>query len=147
MFDLFHEVIGIGAEFSTIETVLQQVAQAQGMLVGELPPVFSAFESFARSDQIAFAKAGIPAVLVAEGLKYHNQTPETGLRKILDWNRTVYHTPFDDLNQEMNLEAAAQHCRFLFAFAHALANAPSQPAWKPGTPFHNARLRSIAEKR
>jgi len=147
LFDLFHEVIGIGAEFSSLEQTLAQVAATGGFSVGQLPPVFSAFESFARSDQLSFAKAGIPALLVAEGLQYENQTPEAGLQKILDWNRRIYHTPFDDLNQEMNLEAATRHCRFLFALAYTLANSPTPPVWKPGTRFHNARLRSIAEKR
>lgn len=147
MFDQFNEVIGIGAHYSTLDEIFEQEAEKAGLSVGTLPPAFSEFESFARSDQIAFARSGIPALLIAEGLDYRNLSPEAGLQKILDWNRKIYHTPFDDINQEMNLAAAEQHCRFLFTFCHTLANLTSLPTWKPGTTFKNARLRSIAEKR
>ena len=44
---------------------LEEVAAEYGYNVSGVPPQFSASESFARSDQIAFAKAGIPSILIA----------------------------------------------------------------------------------
>ncbi|MCD4665981.1 MAG: M28 family peptidase [Bacteroidales bacterium] len=112
-----------------------------------MPSQFLSTESYARSDQIAFAKAGIPAILIMEGLNYKNISREQGLRLMIDWQQHIYHSPFDDLNQPMNFEAAQQHCQVIFAFCNYLANSLVKPEWQPGAPYINARLRSIAEKR
>ena len=147
MFDTFYDVIGIGAELSTLGDILEKVAIEQGMYVSNIPALFISSESFARSDQIAFAKAGIPSILVAEGFHYKNLTQDEGIQLFIDWQKHIYHTPFDDLNQPINFNATQQHCEFIFTFCHFLAYNKSIPVWKSGTPYINARLRSIAEKR
>jgi hypothetical protein len=58
-----------------------------------------------------------------------------------------YHTPFDDLLQDIDFVAAAQHAEVLFDLSFSLVNSDETPEWKPGSPFINARLRSIAEKK
>lgn len=147
MIDTFNDIVGIGAELSTINEHLQKVASTLGLTVSPVPTQFSTSESFARSDQIAFAKAGIPTILIAEGYHYTHLSHEEGIQKMIEWNQRIYHTPFDDLNQPMNFEATRQHAQVIFAFCHSLAHNPIPPEWKPGTPFINARLRAIAEKR
>ncbi|MGH7454815.1 MAG: hypothetical protein ACRENG_25895, partial [bacterium] len=92
-------------------------------------------------------KAGIPALLIMEGSNYRNTPREEGLRRMIEWGRRFYHTPFDDLAQPINMEAAQQHCQILFAFCCMLANVDSAPQWKKGAPYINARLQSVAEKR
>lgn len=147
MFEEFKDVIGLGQELSTLGESLKTVAKSMGIRVSPLPSQFLRVESFARSDQIAFAQAGIPSILIAEGLHYKESTPNQGLQRIVQWTENVYHTPFDDLNQFMNFEAAQQHCRIIFAFCYHLAQERDFPKWNTGTPYINARLRSIAEKR
>jgi len=147
MFEKFLDVVGVGQEFSTLSDLLHRVAASQGLKVSPLPSQFLAMESFARSDQIAFAQAGIPSILIAEGLLYENATPQQALDRMVHWTETYYHTPGDDLNQDINYEAAQQHCRFLFSFCHTLAHETNQPQWNSGTPYIIAWLRSIAEKR
>lgn len=145
--DLFNDVVGIGAELSTLGDHLCKVAEQLDLNVSPIPSQFLATESFARSDQIAFARAGIPSILIAEGLNYKSMTQQQALHATTEWYKNVYHTPFDDLNQPINYEAARQHCQVLFAFCWSLANSPALPEWNPGTPFINERLRTIAEKR
>jgi hypothetical protein len=58
-----------------------------------------------------------------------------------------YHSPADDLNQEIDFIAAAQHTEVLFNLILNVANSEDTPEWKSGSPFINARLRSIAEKK
>jgi hypothetical protein len=147
MFDTFDDVIGVGAELSSLGRELEVVAGRMGLRVSHMPPQFSPSRSFARSDQISFAKAGIPAVLVAEGTDYRHMTTAEAIRKLTDWNRHVYETPFDDLNQPMNFAAARQHCQVIMAFCTHLANAVPPPEWHPGSRYAAARLRTIAEKR
>ena len=145
--DQFNDVVGIGAELSTLGDHLKKVADQLNLKISQIPSQFLATESFARSDQIAFARLGIPSILISEGLNYKNMSQDKALQKIIEWYDNVYHTPFDDVNQSINYDAVRQHCQVLFAFCYSLANSTIMPEWKPDTPFINERLRTIAEKR
>ena len=65
----------------------------------------------------------------------------------LNWNNNIYHTPFDDLRQKMNFNAALQHLHIIYEITKVMANNSKAPSWEPSTPFVNARLQSMAEKR
>jgi hypothetical protein len=147
MFDTFDDIVGVGAELSTLGDLLEQVAGELRLRVSPIPAPFSSTVSFARSDQISFAKAGIPALLIMEGSNYRHTERQKGLQRMIEWGRKIYHTPFDDLQQPMNLEAAQQHVQILFAFCWALANLELAPQWEKGGPYVNTRLQTIAEKR
>ncbi len=147
LFDNFQDVIGIGAEYSSLEEHLAQVAAALDLQVSQFPLGCMALEAFVRSDQIAFARAGIPSILISEGFFYRHHTREEGLQRIDQWMRNFYHSPFDDLTQPLNFEAARQHCQFIFAFCHPIADGAFYPDWKPRSPYIMARLRSLAERR
>ncbi|MDZ7721343.1 MAG: M20/M25/M40 family metallo-hydrolase [candidate division KSB1 bacterium] len=147
VFDRFKSVIGVGHQLSTLGQTLEWMSDQYGYRIDPIPDPFIAKESFSRSDQIEFAKAGIPSMLIMEGLNYVHLTPEQGLKKHLDWMQNIYHTPFDDLQQPIHFNAVQQHARFLAAFIWTLANDPESPKWYPSTPFRNARLQTIAEKR
>lgn len=147
MFDTFDDIVGVGAELSTLGELLQEVAKEQQLSVSPLPAPFAEAASFGRSDQVAFARGGIPAILIMEGTKYRNTPSNAGLQRMIDWGQRIYHTPFDDLNQPMNLQAAQQHAQILFAFCYHLANLETAPEWKKGSPYLNVRLQSLAEQR
>lgn len=147
LFDTFEDLVGVGAELSSLGEILQRIAGEIGLTVSEVPAPFSASAAFARSDQFAFATAGIPAILIMEGQRYRNTSYDEGLQRMIRWGREIYHSPFDDLQQPLNYEAATQHTRALFAFCYALAELNEPPQWRPNTPFQNARLRTIAEQR
>ncbi len=147
MFDKFTDVVGVGAELSSLGEMLTNVCNNLTLEISPIPTEFSASESFFRSDQIAFAQAGIPSILIMEGLNYQNLSSEEGHKRQMEWLENYYHTPFDDLNQPLNFDAGIQHCYLLFKFCQYIANQEKEPKWKPGTPYINARLQSIAEKR
>ncbi len=147
MFDTFNDVVGVGAELSTLGNLMEQIAGELGLRVAPIPAPFPNMVSFARSDQITFAKAGVPALLVMEGPDYRHTSREAGLQRLISWGQRIYHTPFDDLQQSINLAAAEQHAQVLFALCLALANSANEPQWEKGVPYLAARLQSIAEKR
>ncbi len=147
LFEMFQDVIGIGAEHSTLQEHLIQIAFSFGLEVSQFQSRCIAMEAFIRSDQITFAKAGIPSILISESFSYPNHTREASLQRIEHWMHNYYHSPFDDLNQPLNFEAARKHCQLLFAFCHPIADGAFYPEWKPGTPYLTARLRSLAERR
>lgn len=147
LFRDFQTVVGVGAEFSTLENILSETAANMGLQVEPIPPQFKVVEAFNQSDQLSFASAGIPSILLLEGTKNKNMTEEEVLYAFIDYMINRYHTPFDDLDQEIDYLAAAQHAAILFDLVYSLSNSDEVPEWKAGSPFINARLRSIAEKR
>jgi Zn-dependent M28 family amino/carboxypeptidase len=148
IFDQVNEIIGVGAELSDLEADLETVARQFGLNIGTIPTqYFEESQTLNRSDQFSFAKAGIPSILILEGLDYKTLTYQEGLSRIIEWNTKIYHTPFDDLSQEINFAAAEQHTNFILAFTEHLAQRKDPVNWKPGVPFITARLRTIAEKR
>lgn len=146
-FDRFKSIIGVGSRYSTLKNILEKTAANNNLSVVPIPPVFKQTEAFNRSDQIAFANAGIPSVLVLEAPYFENLSEEEGLNRIINYEENIYHSPFDDLLQDINFEAAAQHINFLYNFIVDVANESQAPEWNPDAPYINARLRSIAEKR
>lgn len=146
-FDEFKSVIGVGIEYSTLEEILKSAAESQNLSIGEIPPMFKSYEAFNKSDQISFANAGIPSMLVLDAPDYFNMNREEAIRKFINFDRNIYHTPFDDLSIPINYKAVIQHIRLLFKVSNDIANSEKVPEWKPGSPFVNERLRTIAEKR
>jgi Zn-dependent M28 family amino/carboxypeptidase len=145
MFKDFKSIIGIGSEYSSLSDFLKLTASELDLSIENIPAQFRQFEAFNRSDQISFAIAGIPSILVLEGLKNKNKTGEEVLYSFINYMINIYHSPFDDLNQCIDYEAAVQHSQILFDLCYKIADSDEQPEWKPGTPYINARLRAIAE--
>ncbi|MGE5810131.1 MAG: M28 family peptidase [Ignavibacteria bacterium] len=147
VFDEFKSIVGVGADYSELGNLLKETAEDLNLTISSIPQQFQQSESFYRSDQIIFAMAGIPSILTMDGIDYKHLSEEEGLKKFLNYSRNIYHTPFDDLNQEINLDASIQHIEFLYLMSYKLLTGYEIPEWKEDSPFLNARLRSIAEKR
>ena len=103
------------------------------------------FDAFNKSDQLAFAIAGIPSILILEGVKNKTKSEEEVLNAFISYYLEKYHTPFDEINQDIDFDAASKHSKILFDLCYHLANKLNVPEWKTGSPFINARLRSISE--
>src|SRR4030088_1069004 len=81
---------------------------------------------FIRSDQYNFIKKGVPAVKADVGFELG--TPEQKIFK--DWLTNRYHAPSDDVNQPVDLAAAARFNQIILALAERVANADARPEWK-----------------
>ena len=112
-----------------------------------MPEYFNTADANFNSDQFSFAKAGIPSVIIVEGIDYAHYTEPESENKLKNWIRNFYHSPFDDKNQAINYNAMLQHTEIIFSFCKLLAGGKYEPKWKDSTPFIIARLRTIAEKR
>jgi Zn-dependent M28 family amino/carboxypeptidase len=146
-FDIFKSIVAVGSEYSTLKNNIEHSAEKMNLSIVPIPSQFVESESFNRSDQIAFANAGIPSVLVLDAPDYVNISKTDAIEKFIYYNQNVYHTPFDDLQQPINYDAVNQHLELLFDIIYSLANSESEPEWNSGAPFINARLRSKAEKK
>lgn len=145
--DNFKSIIGLGANYSDLDLFLYDVAKSSNLNIVDIPEQFIQEESFYYSDQISFAKEGIPSILVVEGPDLISFSYEEAINLIKDYFINRYHSPFDDLSQKINFNSTVQHLEFIYDLILEIANSDEGPQWKSGSPFINARLRSIAEKR
>ena len=146
-FDTFKSIIGVGKEFSSLSEILKDIALERNLTIDSIPDFFSDHNTFHKSDQYSFAKAGVPSILLLEGTHYENLSKEEGISKLIEYSKNIYHTPFDDLNQQINYLAVAQHIEIIIAMIERICNSTNEPKWLSGTPFINTRLISKAQKK
>ena len=147
MFRDFSSIVGIGMEYSTLDQFLDNTANNYSLELQNIPPQFRQVGAFNNSDQLAFAKAGIPSIIILEGTNNITKSEEEVVEAFIDYYVNRYHSPKDDLNQNIDYKAAEKHTKVLFDFCYQLANSKTAPEWKSGSPFINARLQSIAEEK
>ena len=82
---------------------------------------------FIRSDQYSFVKKGVPALAFKFG--YLPGDPEEKIFK--DWYTNRYHGVSDDIDQPVDLAAAAQFNAILKQLAVRVADATKAPEWLP----------------
>ncbi|NWF89868.1 MAG: M20/M25/M40 family metallo-hydrolase [Ignavibacteriaceae bacterium] len=146
-FDEFNSIIGIGSEYSSLSVILKKILERRDVGLSSIPSEFENWISFYKSDQAAFAQAGVPSILVYEGIDPKNQKRQDALNWYMNYSTKIYHTPFDDTDQIINYNATVQHLTILYDLIIELANSDSVPEWNDDSPFLLARLRSIAENR
>jgi hypothetical protein len=118
-----------GLAESSLGDDIRSVAESAGVTVqADKEPEHN---RFIRSDQYSFIKAGVPALAFKFG--YIPGTPEEKIFK--GWYAERYHAPSDDLNQPVDLAAAAQFNAILEQLTLRVANADHRPEWKPDSFF------------
>lgn len=143
----FRSIIGVGAEFSSLKKNLLETADRFNLNVEPIPEAFRIIDSFSNSDQYAFASSGVPSILILEGLENKSKSREEVMQAFIDYFENRYHTPFDDISQFIDKEAAVRHAKIIFDFCFHTVDSVQEPKWNSDSPFLKARLRSIAEKK
>ena len=119
----------LGLEESDLGTRAAAVAQSLGVKpIADPEPLRNAF---VRSDQYSFIHKGVPSVAMDVG--FEPGTPEQKIFK--DWLTNRYHAPSDDINQPVDLQAAALYEEIVRRLLIDTADAPGRPAWKPDSFF------------
>jgi Zn-dependent M28 family amino/carboxypeptidase len=113
----------LGLDESDLTTDVRAVADALGLTVQADPEPQR--NRFIRSDQYSFVRAGVPALAMKVG--YDANTPEAAIA--LRWTAERYHAPSDDLNQPVDLRAAADFVEVVHRLALRIANRVSRPTW------------------
>ena len=86
---------------------------------------------FIRSDQYNFIRHGIPAL--AMQVSFEKGSPEQKIFK--DWLTQRYHAPSDDVNQPVDLAAAAKYEEIIRALMVKVADDVQRPHWKQDSFF------------
>ena len=115
---------------STLGDPARAVAAEQGLAL--TPDPLPDRNSFTRTDQFSFVKAGVPALAFKFG--FTKGSPEFQIEH--DWRANRYHSPSDDLNQPGILkEEAIRLDDYVAALALRVANTPERPRWLDGSVF------------
>lgn len=109
---------------TSADELLREACVAAGLqLKGDPAPEQGLYD---RSDNVSFARKGVPAVNMSPGVKAFDQE----LMK-------YYHQPADEVST-LDMVYLAKFYRAMLRSIFALANASSAPAWKPGDKYEAA---------
>jgi Zn-dependent M28 family amino/carboxypeptidase len=118
-----------GLEESDLGARAATIAQSMGLKPMADPEPLR--NLFIRSDQYNFIKKGVPSVKC--DVTFEAGTPQQKIFK--DWLTDRYHAPSDDVNQPVDLHAAAGYEEFTRRLLLDTANTPARPRWKPDSFF------------
>jgi hypothetical protein len=121
------ELVLRGAELSTLEDHVRAAATELGLVIAPDPVPEQAF--FARSDQLNFARIGVPSACLWQGF-----SGPRGEAAFKDFREHRYHQPSDEWSPGYDGEAAASMARAELLVGISLLGGP-RPRWKPDSPF------------
>jgi hypothetical protein len=124
----------LGSDLSTLGEALAGAARAESLTV-RVDPDDIARSRFFRSDNYPFARAGIPAIRIVNGVDYVGRPAEWGREQRERYRNERYHQPDDQLADWMSVEGLAQQARVVARMLLALAEGPRRPAWQPTSDF------------
>jgi Zn-dependent M28 family amino/carboxypeptidase len=136
-------VIGLGK--TDLDPTLAALARAQGRVLQ--PDQLPDRGYFYRSDQLSFARVGVPAAYFESGLDYRGRPPGWGREKRETWEETRYHQPSDELTPDWDLSGAVEDARLQFALGYSVAQADRMPAWRKGDEFEGIRRHALEAAR
>lgn len=117
-------IVGYGAEHSTLGNMLADVAKSYG--IGIMPDPRPEEKIFTRSDHYSFVERGIPALKLTgvnkETAKEFNETVEA-------WEKLHYHQPSDDVMKNWHWEGAKTVADIMGVLGLRIANQNKMPSW------------------
>ncbi|MDE3009472.1 MAG: M20/M25/M40 family metallo-hydrolase [Pseudomonadota bacterium] len=126
------DVVGYGA--NTLEDTLLDAALGQGREV--FPEARPDSGMAYRSDQIEFARVGVPTLFVTANLRLRGHNLAYAREHSEDYARHAYHTPLDVVRDDWDLSGAVEDLQLLLDVGYRTANRDEPPQWKPGAEFH-----------
>lgn len=136
------DIVGIGAEKSEMMALLRAAAAEEGMTVTPDPQPNQGL--FFRSDQLAFARAGVPAVFVNTGTEFVGQPAEYSDQVKGEYRAQRYHQPADEYDPAWPLTGLVQQTRVAARMGYQLAYSTLDLSWNEGEAFAQARAESRA---
>jgi Zn-dependent M28 family amino/carboxypeptidase len=118
-----------GLTESDLGDAVTKVAQSRGITIQ--PDQEPLRNIFVRSDQYSFIRQGIPSITMKVGAVPGSAEAQ----KMKDWLTDRYHAPSDDINQPVDLSAAAGYEEIVRGVLIEIATNPNRPQWKPDSFF------------
>jgi Zn-dependent M28 family amino/carboxypeptidase len=127
------DVFAIGARHSDLDAVCREAAEKLGLRY--TPERNGELGFFYRSDQISFARAGIPAVWLSQGVVAKGPDKELVQRKFEEYRRTKYHKVGDEIQPDWDLRGALQIIDWARGIIAILQERQDLPQFVPTSSF------------
>jgi len=131
------DVVNLGYGLTTLDEVLAETAASQQRTLVAEP--FAGGSYFFVSDQVEFAKAGVPAVFPGTGSSYRGKSADYGDQKWSEYGAKHYHQVSDEVRSDWDLSGTVEDVQWLWLIGYRIAEAEHFPEWKPGAGFQRQR--------
>ena len=129
------DVLSANYGLSTLDETLEESALMQKR--GFLRESLGDGGLYYGSDQMEFAKAGIPSIFPFSGFDYVGKPKDFGDGKWSSYSDNDYHQVSDEIRPDWDLSGAAEDARWLLIAGWKISQAPKWPQWKPESEFIN----------
>ena len=130
-----------GAERTTFYSTVETTAREFNLAIK--PDSNPSAGYYYRSDHFSFARVGIPAFSVNEGMKFKGHDAEWGIQQEREYNALHYHQPSDEFHADWDFTGVAEIARFGFDLGWKAATEAQNIGWQPGDEFEAARKASL----
>ncbi len=139
------DAVAVGADQSTLGVVFETQARAEGLAVSPDPRPESG--GFFRSDQLPFARAGVPALSIRPGTTFVGRAPGWGEERYREFTARHYHQPSDEWRPGFSYDGALQQVRLMIRLGWAIGTSPDLPTWLPDSEYAAAGRKLRAGRR
>jgi Zn-dependent M28 family amino/carboxypeptidase len=137
------DVAVVGKGQTTLEDVLAEVAKTRGRVLVPDPEPEKGF--YYRSDQLSFARKGVPALYVDPGVDFVGKPAGWGEEMRKRFTAERYHKPSDEFDPAWDLSGAVQDLVLLDEVVERVLGDDAPPRWKEGSEFHRSTRRGADE--
>ncbi|MCB1024856.1 MAG: M28 family peptidase, partial [Acidobacteria bacterium] len=127
-------MVGFGAEFSTLGPMLEDVAKAYGISL--IPDPQPEEKVFTRSDHYSFVQRGVPSLML---MGAPAGTKEELVAKVKAWEKVNYHQPTDDVMADWHWEGAKTVADMMGILGLRIANQEKMPEWLKGNEYSDLK--------
>ena len=120
-----------------LQDLLATFVTSQGRTVTRDP--YPERGGFYRSDQLSFAKIGVPVLAAGSGLDLFDGGVARGQQLAQDYLEHRYHQPDDELTSDWDMSGAMRDLQLLYNVGHQVADSDAWPQWYPNSEFRGIR--------
>ncbi|WP_439635141.1 M28 family metallopeptidase [Oceanicaulis sp.] len=128
----FNDLIGFGAEHSSLGPIADAAARTVGASISEDPLPQQAL--FVRSDHYNFVRQGVPSLFLMTGFSSPNPDDDEG-QGFLNFLGGDYHAPGDEADNGVMFDQGAKFANINLAIIEAIANSDETPHWNEDSFF------------
>lgn len=133
------DIAVISAGQSNLDDDIRAAAQSQGRTI--VPDDAPEKGFFFRSDQLNFAKLGVPVLYARSGLDLVDGGEAAGRKAYEDITARIYHKPSDEYDPKWDLRGTIEDVKAFHAVGRKLADETGMPQWKAGADFQRPETR------
>jgi Zn-dependent M28 family amino/carboxypeptidase len=122
---------------SQVDDLIHAAAAAEGRTV--VPDDAPEKGFFFRSDQLNFARLGVPVLYARSGLNLVDGGEEAGRKAYADYTANHYHKPSDEYDPSWDFRGVIDDVKAFHAVGKQLAGETTFPQWTAGADFHRPR--------